>query len=261
MTDFPFDDRGLAYGDGVFETVLVRQGRPVLWAEHKARLATGCQRLGFAPPVEASLDRLCESLPQEGVHVLKIIVTRGSGGRGYLPPNTPTPRLAAQVRPFSPNTAYADHGVTVRLCHLQLAEQPCLAGIKHLNRLENVLARQEWQDARYAEGLLCDAAGRVVEATAMNVFWFAQGQWYTPGTERCGVYGTLTDALIRLGHIRIAELQREMLPAVSALCVGNSVQGIWPVTALHNADGEPLAEYSIIPCIRALQRAAAQHMM
>lgn len=260
MTSFPFDDRGLAYGDGVFETVLVRQGKPLLWAEHKARLVTGCRRLGFPPPTESALDDLCVSLPKEGAHILKIIVTRGSGGRGYLPPSNPTPRVAMRVRPFSPHSLNADKGVTVRLCHLQLAAQPLLAGIKHLNRLENVLARQEWQDARYAEGLLCDGAGYVIEATAMNVFWLEQGQWYTPATTYCGVQGTLTQALVNEGHLHVATLSRETLPAVSALCLGNSVQGIWPVTALHDASGEPLATYAIIPSVRALQHLAEQQM-
>lgn len=256
MTDFPFDDRGLAYGDGVFETVLVRHGQPLLWQAHKRRLTLGCERLGFQAPDDAVLEALREKLPVEGDHILKIIVTRGSGGRGYCPPAMPEPRVAFRVFPFAPHPTHAQMGVTVRCCSLRLAEQPRLAGIKHLNRLENVLARQEWQDTRYAEGLLCDQAGRVVEATAMNVFWQEDDQWYTPSTERCGVTGTLALALVESGAVQVAELSEAALSAVTALCVGNSVQGLWPVVALHDSKGSIVSRYAVTSNVRALQHTA-----
>lgn len=241
----PSDDRGLAYGDGVFETILVQHGRPSLWAWHCARLARGCRQLGFEPPSQVELDAQCASLPATGLYVLKLIVTRGSGGRGYWPPVTPLPRLLRRIMPFSPQPVRWQCGIVVRLCTLTMASQPRLAGIKHLNRLENVLARQEWQDPEIAEGLLCNGRHEVIEATAMNLVWYENGRWFTPRTDECGVEGTLSAALMASGQLAYGVLALDALSAVRHLCVLNSVQGVWPVRQVINAQGRPLSSYAI----------------
>ncbi len=210
----PFDDRGLAYGDGVFETVLLREGKPVLWSYHLARLRRGCQRLGIPVPCQEALYATWQGIAETPLEVLKLIVTRGSGGRGYALPESPMPRLLSRRTPFVPATARWQKGVTVRLCRLRLGHQPALAGIKHLNRLENVLARGEWQSADIAEGLLADMHGELVEATSMNVFWQRQGRIYTPRLDKCGVAGTLRDALIEQGIVREATLPVAALPTL-----------------------------------------------
>ncbi|RUR57087.1 aminodeoxychorismate lyase [Vreelandella populi] len=233
----PFDDRGLAYGDGVFETVLLRKGEPVLWPYHLARLSRGCLRLGIPMPSQEALAATWEGSVSSTLEVLKLIVTRGSGGRGYALPETPTPRLLSRRTPFAPATARWQEGVTVRQCSLRLGHQPALAGIKHLNRLENVLARQEWQTPDIAEGLLADTHGQLIEATSMNVFWQQKGCVFTPRLENCGVAGTLRAALISQGMVREADVSLEAIPSVERLWVANSVQGAWPVTALLSEDG------------------------
>lgn len=177
----PLNDRGLAYGDGVFETVLVRDGTPLLWDAHLARLTRGCERLGFPAPQRDELDPLPARAPA-GLSVLKLIVTRGSGGRGYMAPADPEPRLLVQHLPFAPAESRWREGVRVRHCALRLGIQPRLAGLKHLNRLENVLARDEWSDPDIAEGLLCDSEGRIIEATCMNLFWNVTGAWKPRGS-------------------------------------------------------------------------------
>lgn len=231
----PFDDRGLAYGDGLFETVLVRDGKAPLWDEHLARLERGCKALGLAMP---STDALAALLKRCGpsLKVLKLIVTRGSGGRGYRLPAAASPRLRWQVQPFTPR---ADRwlGVRVRHCELRLGIQPRLAGIKHLNRLENVLARSEWQDDNIAEGLLCDSDGRLTEATAMNLVWWRRGRWETPALLHCGVAGTLRQALLTSLPLVEVETGPGVLAEVEALCLINSVQGVWPVLQLDSAWG------------------------
>ncbi|MGM0520558.1 MAG: aminodeoxychorismate lyase [Pseudomonadota bacterium] len=238
----PFDDRGLAYGDGVFETVLLRDGKPVLWDYHRARLRRGCEVLGIQTPSDAALDATWQIAEQGDVlpqhEVLKIVVTRGSGGRGYAPPPTPAPRLLSRRMPFMPNFSRGCEGVHVCMCNLRLAHQPLLAGIKHLNRLENVLARREWQRDDIAEGLLADQQGNLVEATSMNLFWQQDGVVWTPPLEQCGVAGTLREALLSLQHIAVASLPLCELHRVEQLWVGNSVQGIWPVVALVTPDGQ-----------------------
>ncbi|WP_035578537.1 MULTISPECIES: aminodeoxychorismate lyase [unclassified Halomonas] len=241
----PFDDRGLAYGDGLFETVLLRAGSPVLWRYHVARLAQGCHRLGIPLPCQQALDAAWQGDPTAEFEVLKLILTRGSGGRGYAQPDQMAPRLLSRRAPFQPSVERWQKGVAVRLCDLQLARQPRLAGIKHLNRLENVLARQEWSDSAIAEGVLADSEGFVVEATSMNVFWQQAGEVLTPPLDQCGVAGTLRAAMLEQGAVAQASLLLHQLADVERLWVANSVQGVWPVTTLLAADGSLLQRWPL----------------
>ncbi|MCS2610072.1 aminodeoxychorismate lyase [Halomonas dongshanensis] len=243
LASVPQDDRGLAYGDGLFETVLLHHGRPVLWSYHCARLFEGARRLTIPAPSQNDIDRQLAGKVTSEWEVLKLTLTRGSGGRGYLPPATPTPRLLTQRTAFTPAQARWQDGCRVRLCSLRLGHQPLLAGIKHLNRLENVLARQEWTDAGIAEGILADTHGSVIEATCMNLFWAEGDAWYTPPLEACGVAGTLRAALLDAGAIRPRTLMLEALPRVSALWLGNSVQGVWQVTELVSSSHQVLAQW------------------
>ncbi|MGP9767554.1 aminodeoxychorismate lyase [Halomonas sp. AOP13-D3-9] len=241
----PFDDRGLAYGDGLFETVLLRAGSPVLWRYHMARLAQGCHRLEIPLPCQQALDAAWQGASTAEFEVLKLILTRGSGGRGYAQPEQVAPRLLSRRTPFQPSVERWQQGVTVRLCDLRLARQPRLAGIKHLNRLENVLARQEWSDSAIAEGVLADSEGFVVEATSMNVFWQQAGEVLTPPLDQCGVAGTLRAALLEQGAVAQASLLLHQLADVERLWVANSVQGVWPVTTLLAADGSLLQRWPL----------------
>lgn len=253
-TAIPFDDRGFAYGDGLFETVLVRDGVPLLWEAHLERLALGCARLGFACPERASLDAL-PAQAGRGLRVLKLVVTRGRGGRGYLPPAEPQPSLRWRFSAFTPDEERWRAGVRVRLCRLRLGIQPQLAGLKHLNRLENVLARQEWNHPDVAEGLLCDSQGRLVEATCMNLFWLRDGRWETPRLDACGVAGTLRAALLAQQPIDEVSRGADVLADIDALWLGNSVQGMWPVTRLDDADGNLITRWPITAIHRPLQNA------
>ncbi|MCG6657852.1 aminodeoxychorismate lyase [Halomonas campisalis] len=251
----PLDDRGLAYGDGLFETVLVRDGEALLWEAHLARLARGCRALGLPMPARDRLDSL-PGQAGEGLRVLKLILTRGSGGRGYLPPAEPSPRLRWQAAPFSPQPHRWRAGVRVRLCRLRLGLQPALAGLKHLNRLENVLARQEWQDPEVAEGLLCDSDGWLVEATCMNLFWRRDGRLETPRLDRCGVAGTLRAALLEALPIAEVDAGPEVLLDAEAAWLGNSLQGVWPLARLDDARGSELKRWAPGEAHRSLQAEA-----
>lgn len=244
-----FDDRGLAYGDGVFETVLLRDGLPVLWQYHRARLLRGCTVLAIPPPSEQALEACWQTSESQtsdaGLEVLKIIVTRGSGGRGYACPPDPTPRLLSHRVPFTPIPQRWKEGVSVCVCQLRLGHQPLLAGIKHLNRLENVMARREWQHPAIAEGLLADQQGKLIEATSMNVFWQQGGQLWTPRLKECGVAGTLRAALLDQGWVKEGSLPLSNLYDVERLWVANSVQGVWPVTKLVSTAGESLRRWPL----------------
>ncbi|TDO12620.1 MULTISPECIES: aminodeoxychorismate lyase [Halomonas] len=252
---WPLDERGVAYGDGLFETVLVREGTPQLWEAHLARLARGCKVLDFPLPPRSALEHPLTQAGQE-LAVLKLILTRGSGGRGYAPPASPTPRLRWQLSPFTPDAARWQAGVRVRYCRLRLGLQPVLAGLKHLNRLENVLARGEWSDADTAEGLLCDSDGRLVEASCMNLFWQREGRLETPRLDRCGVAGTLRSVLLECLPIAEVDADPDVLASAEAVWLGNSVQGVWPVARLDSPDGEPLHHWTIGTEHRRLQAIA-----
>lgn len=243
-TALPIDDRGLAYGDGLFETILVRDGSPLLWKYHMARLQSGIERLALPRLDLAAFD----DLPAQcgpGLKVLKLIVTRGSGGRGYRPPAPAEPRWRWTVSAFQPFAERWFGGVDVRCCELRLGLQPQLAGIKHLARLENVLARREWRDDAIVEGLLLDSEDCLVEATAMNLVWRRQGRLETPLLDRCGVRGTLLSALDDTLELHWLRAGLEALLEADAVWLINSVQGVWPVRRLDDSAGNCLKRWSL----------------
>lgn len=243
------DDRGLHYGDGVFETIATVKGRPQLWSRHMARLVEGCRRLAIPPPDENLLRAEAEQLmaiPQERA-VLKIIVTRGSGGRGYRPPAACQPRRLLYLSPWPEYPAsWARHGVEVHLCGTRLACNPALAGIKHLNRLEQVLARAEWDDPAIAEGLMLDTDGHVIEGTMSNLWLVQEGCLLTPSLERCGVAGVMRAHLLAQARelglaCSEAVLELSDLEQAEEVFLSNSLIGIWPVRRAgpwHYAPGE-----------------------
>lgn len=231
------NDRGLLYGDGVFETLAVRHGRPQCWTAHWQRLRAGCEALAIAAPDEELLYQeavsLCNSSEQS---VLKILVTRGAGGRGYRPsqpPATPTRIVSRHDWPDFPSRARTE-GVKVRLCELRLARQPRLAGIKHLNRLEQVLARLEWDDPEIAEGLLRDDQDRLIEGTMSNLFLVRGGDLITPDLRQCGVAGVVRQLIMEdlCGHgypVHIQPVDEDQLLQADEVFLCNSLFGIWPV--------------------------------
>jgi 4-amino-4-deoxychorismate lyase len=235
-------DRGLAYGDGLFATVGVRQGTPQLLERQLARLELGCRRLALPCNHELLRSELLAFAGQMGEGVLKLIITRGDGQRGYAAPQPSQSRriLQAAPRPSYP-AVNAVQGVQLFPCVTRLAEQPLLAGLKHLNRLEQVLARAEWQSADYAEGLMCDTHGRVIEGVYSNIFVVQHQQLLTPALDRCGVAGVMrAELLVRARQLGISVLEREIsyaeLLAADEVFVCNSLYGVWPVRALAGHD-------------------------
>lgn len=239
----PVDDRGLAYGDGLFETIRVGNGRMTLVDLHLQRLARGAEALRLPVDVDAILDEMRNFVRVQldsgrGDFVLKVIVTRGSAGRGYRPlPEAVPRRLLLAYPPTTWPAANAQDGVALYECETRLGANPALAGIKHLNRLEQVLARAEWDDSPFADGLLRDVEGRVIEGTMSNLFVVREGGLVTPRLHRCGVAGVMRSFILArsltLG-IGVAErdVMRDELDAADELFICNSNIGIWPVREL-----------------------------
>lgn len=230
----PADDRGFAYGDGVFETMRAHAGAVPWWDAHWARLIRGAARLRMTLPDQDRVLAEAESLLGGAGGVLKLVVSRGCGGRGYAPPAAATPTWVlsrhALPSPFPER-------LTLRWCDTRLGLQPALAGIKHCNRLEQVLARAEWDGApepeRTAdEGLMRSSDGEVVCATAANLFVLRGGRWRTPRIDRCGVAGICRQWLLGAVDVEETVLQVADIETADAIFLCNAVRGILPVVRL-----------------------------
>lgn len=231
-------DRGLAYGDGLFETIRVRSARPQLFERHLQRLQEGCQRLGLACDLSALSAEILTFSAVLGDGVAKLIITRGEGERGYAISRSSAPRrvLLGSPAPAYP-TENAEYGVRLFACATRLADQPLLAGLKHLNRLEQVLARAEWQDPTFAEGLMKDASGRVIEGVFSNIFLVSNGRLLTPSLHRCGVAGVMRAEIIEQARqlqlaVDVQDIAFEQLLHADEVFLCNSLFGIWPVRGL-----------------------------
>ena len=229
-------DRGLAYGDGVFRTFPVRKGRAQCWALQFRKLELDCTTIGIPCPSESVLGGELGQLALERADfTAKIIVTRGSGARGYAPPQSPTPtRIVLSAGLPEHPAEFARDGIRVHFCATRLAHQPRLAGITHLNRLENVLARAEWSDPSVAEGLMLDAEDHVVGGTMSNLFIVENGTLVTPQLWRCGVAGVTRDRIMKAAAkhgvaCREEIVTRDRFLAATETMVVNSLIGVWQI--------------------------------
>lgn len=234
--NLPLTDRSLHYGDGLFETIAVGQGRLLCWEAHMQRLEHGCSRLHIPPPDRSLLLNEAEQLlKKQDRAVLKIIISRGSGGRGYESPDpcSPSRILAVYPWPDYPDSLYRE-GIECTLCTIQLGHVPMLAGMKHLNRLEQVLARDDVTGRGFREGLMCDIEDRIIEGTMSNLFLIHGDQIITPDLAKCGVEGVVRRVILerardwKLEPV-VTEVFRKDLEQVDEVFVCNSILGVCPV--------------------------------
>lgn len=226
-------DRGLAYGDGIFETMRVHEGRIPLLERHADRLALGLERLGM-PAVAASTLRRCAPSWVTGrvEGVLKVIVTRGSGGRGYLPPDVADVRLLVSTHAL-PAIPAAEEGLRLGSPGVPLSVNPALAGIKHLNRLEQVLARREMSQSGFDEGLMFDARGFLVEAVAANVMLVREGRLMVPVLDGAGVSGVMSGWCLDWARsegipVTSTRLTKADVLGADEVLLCNAVRGVMP---------------------------------
>jgi 4-amino-4-deoxychorismate lyase len=237
-------DRGFQYGDGVFTTLLVIQGTPLFLDRHLRRLARDCRRLAIPFPGEDLLRQETARLlqPAPAAAVLKIHLTRGIGGRGYTysPDLTPTRVLTLNPAPEYP-ADIIEQGIRVTVCNTRLGINPALAGIKHTNRLEQILARAELQKTGYMEGILLDQQGYVTEGTMTNLFMVKDTLIKTPKIDKAGVSGVMREIIMEYlnqsGYkIRETRLKPQELQQADELFLTNSVIGVWPVKSCAEKD-------------------------
>ncbi len=230
-TEVDATDRGLAYGDGLFETIAVADARPCLWTLHLQRLAQGCARLGIPLPEPAALlDECTAEINGQPQGALKIILTRGAGPRGYRAPDQPKPTRIVQFSRGAIASPAAAPAVQLRVCRTRLGWNPALAGIKHLNRLEQVMARREWSDPAIFEGLMLDQADHCIEGVMSNLFLWSSGALLTPDLARCGVAGVarrrVLEVAAALGLATVErDIRRQEVFAADGLLLTNSLIG------------------------------------
>ncbi len=240
-------DRGLAYGDGVFRTMPMRSGLPVNWPAHYQKLVADCAAIGIVcPSAELLMSDFLQMLAAQDVdsnklEVAKIIISRGEGERGYKPPAVTTPSriLIKSAMPQYAPDCY-DAGVNLHVCNMRLAPQARLAGIKHLNRLENVLARMEWRDESLFDGLLLDQQANAIECTTSNIFARYGNQLVTPDLTQCGVAGVTRERILALASIlnlsaEIATLPFSRLLQADEVIICNSLFGAFQVKTITHS--------------------------
>jgi 4-amino-4-deoxychorismate lyase len=230
-------DRGLNYGDGLFETMLLKDAAIRFMPQHLARLSSSCSRLGMLYPGDALLEaELGAIVKGHRDGVIKIVMTRGVGGRGYRPDAQSAPtRIVALYD--TPDANGMD--IAVRWCEMRLARNPALAGMKHLNRLEQVLAQCEWSDGQIAEGFMLDYEGELVCGTSSNVFLVRGQELVTPDLRYCGVRGVMRGEVIRLAtqlgiSVHDEPLWPDDVASASEVFVTNAVRGIRAVVSLDS---------------------------
>jgi 4-amino-4-deoxychorismate lyase len=232
-------ERGLHYGDGLFETIACLQGRPRFLSLHLERLAGGCARLGIQFPARDELRHEILSLAAgAGRAIVKVLMTRGpAAARGYATTGSEQPtRLTLRYR-WEEDPRLATDGVRVRTAALRLAESPALAGLKHLNRLEQVMARREWSDAGIAEALMFSTGGRLISGVMSNVFLIQGGVLRTPRLDRCGVAGIMRQVVLREAAragipVEEAALEGADLARTRELFLTSTVIGLRPVRSV-----------------------------
>jgi 4-amino-4-deoxychorismate lyase len=235
-TCIPVQDRGLQYGDGVFESVAVVDGRPLCLDAHLDRLDAGCRALGLPPPDTGRLIQESTQVAAEQARaVLKIIVTRGVGGRGYQPPQDLVPTRIVSIHPWPDYPPECSSiGINAMFCRFTVALQPALAGIKHLNRLEQVLARSEIGATDCAEGFVADTTGAIVEGSMSNVFLRRGRVLLTPDLKDCGVAGIVRAEILKRAatmglDAKVQRIERADVLAADEAFFTNSIIGVWPV--------------------------------
>ena len=238
-------DRGFAYGDGVFRTIKMQGGLPEHWPQHYQKLVADCAAINIVcPSAELLMSDIAQLFADDAktenqAAVAKIIITRGEGNRGYTPPaiTAPTRVVSKSAMPEYPEARFTQ-GVTLTVCETRLATQTKLAGVKTLNRLENILARMEWNAPDIAEGILLDVQGNVIECTAANIFARFGDTLITPSLQQCGIAGITRQRIIDLASTltlktSIETFDLEKLLAADEVIICSSLYGAFQVKAVQ----------------------------
>ena len=259
----PLPDRGLDFGDGLFETLLLWRGVPQFKEFHLERLKAGLDTLGFPDclaQAAACLTTAAASLEEYDWAALRLTVTRGAGPRGYAAPAEPTPRIIVTAAPLQQDRREVAPSLAVDWAQLRWSSQPVLAGIKHLNRLEQVMVAREISQKQVDDLVVLDQQGHVCSLSAGNLFIVESGRLLTPALETCGIAGTrrrLVQERLASGlslSVEETHLSPERLLQSEEVFACNSIRGFQPVASL----GE--RQWHKFDTCRQIQQAYAEAM-
>ena len=262
QTYLPLGDRAIQYGDGCFTTMAYVDGHLEFYERHVARLKKACDVLGitfdaWAGVGESVAQALSEHYALSATNdsdknqsgrdcVVKILISRGAGGRGYSPAGCDSPIYIVSLHPMPAHYAnWQDQGIQLGTSSVQLAKQPLLAGIKHLNRLEQILVKAELDSSPYVDALVCDTDHHVIETSVGNIFWQDKGVWFTPSLDASGVAGVCREQVLELFKRTTVEVKQvkytiDQLLSVEQMFVCNSLMKIVPVTAINLPNQQPI---------------------
>lgn len=233
------DDRGLCYGDGLFETMRIVAGHIPLWSWHRKRLLRGLDRIALPMDVAQLDEQVFHHAALAEDAVMRLMVTRGMGQRGYWPSETPQPTLITALHPYTPMPReWRSEGTCAALLQQRLGSSSLLGGMKHLNRLEQVLLRRELTTLPGCqEALVMDAYDRVIEGVSHNVFLVKNYVLHTPEIQDCGVSGVMRSVLMEMARTvripsRVRVLSVDDFLEADEIFFCNSIQGIMPVREL-----------------------------
>ncbi|SMY35816.1 Aminodeoxychorismate lyase [Photobacterium malacitanum] len=234
-------DRATQYGDGCFTTMLVEQQCVQLWSLHLARLALSLQRLAIAAPnwqqIHSQVAALALKYPDKGG--IKILISRGSGGRGYNPFGCDDTQVV--ITDFEWPLHYQQwqqQGITLGVCQQRMGNSPMLAGMKHLNRLEQVLLKQEVETAGWVDAIALDGDDRVIETTVANLFWRHGNTVYTPALQRAGVAGVMRQQILNMldelnYDYQVGDFGINAVLAADEVFITNSLMALVPVNQIQ----------------------------
>lgn len=231
---WPASSRLVQYGDGLFETIAFVRGKPVLWELHWQRFINGCDALFLPQAEEAIFLERARTLADGEDCIIKWVYGAAQGGRGYQRSDVidTAVHFSKHLRPLYP-ASYAQQGICCAISDSPVSENTALAGIKHLNRLDSVLASRQ-RSEQIAEVMLLDSADNLVEASMSNVFAIKSKQLYTPDLQKAGVAGVMRAYILQLSQqldipTHITTISLSELSQMDEVFVCNSVNGIWPV--------------------------------
>lgn len=230
-------DRSFQYGDGVFTTMKVQQGQIQLWPLHLQRLQHSLQRLSIIAPDWNLLTKQLNQAISADAQVLKLIISRGQGGRGYNPISVLQPGIYISTAALPDYQPWQQQGISLGIAEFRLAVQPALAGLKHTSRLEQVLLKQEVQLSGFDDLLAQDMAGYVTEVSAANIFFYRQGSWFTPELTRAGVAGIMRQHLLNVApDIQLVNWTLSELEDIDAMAITNALMGVVPVASFAHRE-------------------------
>lgn len=250
-------DRSFQYGDGIFTTILVDESCLMLWDWHWQRLTLSLQRLQMPALDESSVKYIAEQAITAPSQVVKLLVSRGQGARGYSPAGFSTPQVYVTSGALPDYAPQRQQGIKLGVAEMKLSIQPLLAGIKHTSRLETVLLKAEVERSSFDDLLVCDQQGFITELSAANVFFKIKGQWCTPQLDQSGVAGVMRQWLLQQFDVQQGYYPLSALEDATAMFASNALMGVVPVQQFLD---RPLNMNEVRPIQQLVPFLAGKHL-